>query len=255
MGKMEQKSGYAAGLTSKEAAELRKTYGENTLGKGKKPHPFAVFVSQFKDFLTLVLLGGTAVSVAAGEYAEAVSIAVIILLNGIMSFVQEYRAEKTLDALKSLAAPKAKVWRDGELVQLDAGLLVPGDLVRLEAGDRVPADGAVTESAGLSADESMLSGESVAVPKTVFSGSQLPENEPDRRDTVYMGTVIVSGNGQMTVTATGMSTQMGKIAGMLSEIPNEQTPLQKRLDQLGRYIAVGCLIICALVAGKISAGC
>lgn len=249
MGKTEPKSGYAAGLTSKEAAALRKTYGENTLGKGKKPHPFAVFVSQFKDFLTLVLLGGTAVSVAAGEYAEAVSIAVIVLLNGIMSFVQEYRAEKTLDALKSLAAPKAKVWRDGELVQLDAGLLVPGDLVRLEAGDRVPADGAVTESAGLSADESMLSGESVAVPKTVFSGSTLPENEPDRRDTVYMGTVIVSGNGQMTVTATGMSTQMGKIAGMLSEIPNEQTPLQKRLDQLGKYIAVGCLIICALVAG------
>ncbi len=244
-----EKMGRYGGLSSKEVSALRKTYGENSLGKGKKIHPFAVFVSQFKDFLTLVLLGGTVVSVLTGEYAEAVSIAVIVLLNGLMSFIQEYRAEKTLDALKNLAAPKARVWRDGELTLLDAVYLVPGDHIELEAGDRVPADGILVESAGLSSDESMLSGESVAVAKTVFKGNSPPENLPDRKDTVYMGTVIVSGHGRMQVTAIGMSTQMGKIAGMLEEIPDEQTPLQKKLDQLGKYIAIGCLIICAVVAG------
>lgn len=236
------------GLTEREAAEKQKQYGENRLTEGKKVHPFAVFISQFKDFLTLVLLGGTVVSVLTGEYAEALTIAIIVFLNGVMSFVQEFRAEKTLDALRNMAAPKARVWRDGELTAIAATDLVPDDIIQLEAGDRIPADAVVLESAGLAADESMLTGESVACGKIAFQGSTPPENLPDRKDMVYMGTTAVAGSGVARVCAIGMSTQMGRIAGMLAEIPDEQTPLQKKLDQLGKYVAIGCLIICALVS-------
>ena len=153
------------GLTSREAAEKLRLFGPNRLAGKKKVHPTKIFLSQFKDFLTLVLLGGTVVSVLTGEYAEALTIAVIVLLNGLLGFLQEFKTERTLEALKKMAAPKARAWRDGELVLIDAAMLVPGDVVELEAGDKIPADGAVLLSAGLSCDESMLTGESVAVPK------------------------------------------------------------------------------------------
>ena len=240
--------GQMPGLTSREAAEKQKVYGRNILSEGKKLHPFQIFICQFKDFLTLVLLAGTVISVLTGEYVEALTIAVIVLLNGIMSFVQEFRTEKTLDALRRMAAPKARVWRDGELTAIEASELVPDDLIQVEAGDRVPADAVITEAAGLSADESMLTGESVACGKLAARPGDEIENVPDRKDILYMGTTVVAGRGTAQVLATGMDTQMGKIAGMISEIPDEQTPLQKKLDQLGKYIAVGCLIICVIVA-------
>ncbi len=243
-----QDAGRMPGLSSREAAEKQKVYGKNLLSEGKKIHPFQIFICQFKDFLTLVLLAGTVISVLTGEYVEALTIAVIVLLNGVMSFVQEFRTEKTLDALRKMAAPKAKVWRDGELTALDAGELVPGDLIQVEAGDRVPADAVITEAAGLSADESMLTGESVACGKLAARPGTEAENTPDRKDVLYMGTTVVAGRGTAQVLATGMETQMGKIAGMISEIPDEQTPLQKKLDQLGKYIAIGCLGICVIVA-------
>lgn len=235
------------GLTSHEAAEKRKLFGPNVLAQGKKVHPFQIFVCQFKDFLTLVLLGGTVVSLLTGEYTEALTIAVIVLLNGLLGFMQEFKTERTLEALRKMAAPKARVWRDGELVLLDAAELVPGDWIELEAGDRIPADAKICAVAGLSCDESMLTGESVAVPKVVCREENL-EERPDRPDFVYMGTTAVAGRGTAQVVATGMDSQMGKIAGMLREIPDEPTPLQKRLDQLGKYIAVGCLVVCAIVA-------
>ena len=154
------------GLTTAEAAEKRKLYGPNRLAGRKRVHPAKIFVSQFKDFLTLVLLGGTVVSVLTGEYAEALTIAVIVLLNGLLGFLQEFKTERTLEALKKMAAPKARVWRDGALTLIDAGELVPGDVIELEAGDKVPADGKLLFTAALACDESMLTGESVAVPKS-----------------------------------------------------------------------------------------
>ena len=250
----ERQSQFPQGLTSAEAARRRKTVGKNQLTGGERVRPFQIFLCQFKDFLTLVLLGGTVVSVLTGEYAEALTIAVIILLNGLLGFLQEYRTERTLEALRQMAAPKARVWRDGTLTAQPAEELVPGDLVALEAGDRVPADGVLLASASLGADESMLTGESVAVPKEAFSqdpasGACPPPDEIPDIHRIWMGTTVVAGRGLFRVTAIGMETQMGRIAGMIQDIPREDTPLQKRLDQLGKLIALGCLIICAIVAG------
>ena len=235
------------GLTTAEAAEKRKLYGPNRLAGRKRVHPAKIFVSQFKDFLTLVLLGGTVVSVLTGEYAEALTIAVIVLLNGLLGFLQEFKTERTLEALKKMAAPKARAWRDGALTLIDAGELVPGDVIELEAGDKVPADGKLLFTAALACDESMLTGESVAVPKSPCREDS-PEPRPDRPDFVYMGATAVSGRGTAEVAATGMESQMGRIAGMLREIPDGPTPLQKRLDELGRFLAAGCLLVCAAVA-------
>ncbi|MBQ4052011.1 MAG: cation-translocating P-type ATPase [Oscillospiraceae bacterium] len=227
------------GLSSREALRRQKEYGKNQLASAERIRPFQIFLCQFKDFLTLILLGGTAVSVITGEYAEALTIAVIILLNGILGFIQEYRTERTLEALKKMAAPKARVHRDGTLTVLPAEDIVPGDLLSLEAGDRVPADCRLMETAALTADESMLTGESAAAAKEVSSGNE---------GSVFMGTVILTGRATAEVTAIGMETQMGKIAGMIRDIQSEATPLQKKLDQLGKWIALGCLGICAAVA-------
>ncbi|MBR6790144.1 MAG: cation-translocating P-type ATPase [Oscillospiraceae bacterium] len=236
------------GLTSKEAARRQSEHGKNRLAEGEPVRPFKIFLCQFKDFLTLVLLGGTAVSVLTGEYAEALTIAVIILLNGILGFLQEYRTERTLETLKKMAAPKARVWRDGALTALPSEEIVPGDILLAEAGDRVPADCLILEASGLSADESMLTGESVPAGKTAAGPDPEKGNAPGRNDMVYMGTAVSAGRGICEVTATGMDTQMGKIAGMIRDIPQEDTPLQKKLDQLGKWIALGCLVICAVVA-------
>lgn len=239
------------GLSSKEAAARQKSCGKNELAGGQRVHPFRIFLCQFKDFLTLVLLGGAAVSVVTGEYAEALTIAVIILLNGLLGFLQEYRTERTLETLRQMAAPRARVWRDGVLTPLPAEDLVPGDLVALEAGDRVPADCLILEAAALTADESMLTGESAAVGKQAAADGedgQKESSDPGRKDFLYMGTTVLAGRALARVEAIGMETQMGSIAGMIGEIPKEDTPLQKRLDQLGKWIALGCLAICAVVA-------
>ena len=236
------------GLSTKEALQRQKKFGKNQLATGRRVRPFKIFLCQFKDFLTLVLLGGTAVSVLTGEFAEALTIAVIILLNGIMGFLQEYRTERTLEALRKMAAPKARVWRDGALNAIPAEDIVPGDVLALEAGDRVPADCLLLEAAALTVDESMLTGESAAVGKIAAGPSPAPGNEPGRKDLCYMGTTVAAGRAAGEVIAIGMETQMGKIAGMIRDIPAEDTPLQKKLDQLGKWIAVGCLIICAVVA-------
>ena len=239
-------SGYA-GLSQKEA-ELSE-HGKNTLQETKKIRPFAIFICQFKDFLTMVLLACTAVTLFLGDYMEALTIGVIILCNGLMGFFQEFRTERTLEALRKMAAPKARVYRDGILTEIPGEELVPGDIVSLDTGDRVPADICLLEAAALSADESILTGESVPVSKKAAPTDEIPENALHQPELVYMGTILTAGRGVGRVIATGMGTQMGKIAGMIGEIEEEQTPLQKKLDQLGKYIAIGCLIICAIVAG------
>ncbi len=237
------------GLSQKEAARRLAEYGKNTLQETKKIRPFAIFVCQFKDFLTLVLLACTAVTLFLGDYMEALTIGVIVLCNGLMGFFQEFRTERTLEALRKMAAPKARVYRDGILQEIPGEELVPGDIVSLDTGDRVPADICLLETAALSADESILTGESEPVPKKAALPNQIPENTLHQPEIAYTGTILTAGRGIGRVIATGMDTQMGKIAGMIGEIEEGQTPLQKKLDQLGKTIAIGCLIICAIVAG------
>lgn len=237
---IEWNSSERKGLSSEEAALRLQKQGKNELRQGKKISPIAIFFSQYKDIMTLILLVCTVVSVFMGEYVEAVAIAVIVLMNGFLGFIQEYRTEKTLEALKSLASPMAKVFRDGAITQIHTSDLVSGDVVFLEAGDRVPADGKLLEATSLECDESMLTGESVPVKKNA--------NGTKSDSQVFMGCVVTKGHCCFVVTHTGMDTEMGNIANMLQNIDEEQTPLQKRLAQLSKYIAVGCLLICVIVS-------
>ena len=223
------------GLSAQEARKQLQRFGPNRLVQAKKVKPLAIFASQFKDALVGILLAATVLSVVMGEISEAVTIMIIVFLNALLGFIQEFRTEKTLEALKKMAAPSAKVLRDGVEENIPSEEVVPDDILILEAGDRVAADAVLLESVELYADESILTGESVSVKKDVRSSS-------------FMGTVITRGHGRAKVTATGMQTEMGKIAGMIEEIDEEMTPLQKRLSQLGKFIGIGCLIICAVVA-------
>lgn len=227
------------GLSGKEASKLLKKYGPNAFQNAKKISPVNIFVSQFKDILIIILVVSTLLSLLMGEMTEAAAIILIILINSILGFMQEYRTEKTLDALKNMAAPTAKVIRDGAAVSVPAAQVVPQDLVILEAGDRVPSDAEIIEASDMQADESLLTGESLPVNKIVGA-----DGEPGR---VFMGTMITRGRGKAVTTATGMQTEMGKIAGILSDIEDDETPLQKRLAELGKYIAIGCLAVCAIV--------
>lgn len=235
------------GLRTSEAVKQLKKDGPNLLNSEKKVNAAKIFAGQFKDFLTLILLAGTAISLLMGEYTEALTIAVIVLMNAILGFAQEFKTEKTLEALKKMAAPHARVYRDGRLVSLPAADLVQGDVVEAEAGDRVPADLLILHSSSLQSDESMLTGESVPAEKHADPAA-VDVSGHDKPYMLYMGCVVTKGHCRGRVTATGMRTQMGKIADMLIHIEEEQTPLQKRLGELGRVIAVGCLAICAIVS-------
>lgn len=234
-----------SGLSSAEAEKRLAKYGENILSHKKAVHPARIFAGQFKDFMVMILLGATVISVLMGEAVEALTIVLIVLVNAVLGFLQEYKTEKTLEALKNMAAPTAKVIRDGQEIEIPAVDVVPGDLLVLAAGDRVPADAQIVEATLLQADEAMLSGESHPVNKT-----DLPQDgtqETFRKDMVYMGTIITKGRGKAVVSGTGMTTQMGQIAGMLDTIETERTPLQEKLGSLGKYIGIGCLLICAIV--------
>ena len=206
----------AAGLTRAEALRRLKAHGPNTLVKKKRVHPIALFFQQFADFLTIILLMSTGLSLVLGEHTEAVTILAIVILNALLGFLQEYRTEKTIEALKGLAAPRARAVRDGRLEEIPAADLVPGDRIVLEQGDRIPADATLLEGFGLRVDESLLTGESVPVEKSL--------NGPQEARSLYMGTLITQGRAAALVTATGMETQMGRIAGMLGEIEEPKTP-------------------------------
>lgn len=233
---------HETGLTSAQASRRLEEYGENKLRSDRKVSPLKILLAQFKDVLVIILLISTVISALLGDFTEALAIGVIVVLNGLMGFFQEYRTEKTLEALKRMSAPTAKVYRDQKLVRLPTSELVPGDVIELEAGDKVPADARLLSSTALYADESILTGESVPVEKTetVLGDESL--------SSVYMGTIITSGRAKARVEKTGMQTKMGGIADMLGQIEDDTTPLQKRLDELGKYIGVGCLVICAVVA-------
>ncbi|MBQ4100575.1 MAG: HAD-IC family P-type ATPase, partial [Oscillospiraceae bacterium] len=225
------------GLTTKEAEKRLVEYGYNELAAKKKISACKIFVSQFKDILIIILLVSTILSVLMGEIVEAIAIIVIVFVNSLLGFFQEYKTEKTLDALKKMAAPLSKVMRDGKISEIPARELVVDDIILIETGDKIPADAKILNSSALMVDESILTGESVAVEKS--------ENSDDSN--IYMGTVATKGRCRAIITKTGMNTEMGKIAHMLNDIEDEQTPLQKRLSELGKYIAVGCLVICLIV--------
>ena len=225
------------GLSSREADNRKKKFGTNELIREKKKSPLMVFISQFNDLMVWVLLASTIISGLMGDTADAITIVTIVIVNAILGFVQEFKTEKSLEALKNLAAPTCKVIRDGDMKVINAVDLTIGDYVVLEAGDRIPADGILNESSGLTIDESLLTGESVGVNKDTRSG----------HSSLFMGTTILKGKGMMKVTAIGMATEMGKIANLLQNIEEEKTPLKVKLESLGKVLVFLCLGICAIV--------
>lgn len=233
----------ALGLSSHEAMQRLKKYGYNEIKSGKKKSKVKIFLEQFNDFIVWVLIAATIISGIMGDKADAITIIAIILLDAILGFIQEYRTEKSLEALKQLSAPHAKVIRDGKVIVINASDIVVGDIILFESGDRIAADAVLIECESLKCDESILTGESVAVDKKSVNEIHKRKKE----NTVYMGTCVTNGTGKALVIATGMDTEMGRIAHMLSSIDDFRTPLQERLDKLGEYLVYGCLVVCGIV--------
>ncbi|KEH96929.1 calcium-translocating P-type ATPase, PMCA-type [Clostridium massiliodielmoense] len=225
------------GLTSSEAEKRIKKYGLNVLEKKKKVSPIKIFLEQFNDFIIWVLLIATALSAAMGQKADAITIIIIVVMNAILGFVQEYKTEKSLEALQNLAAPTSKVLRDGEVKVISAEKLVPGDVIILESGDRIPADAIFIEGNSLVVDESLLTGESIGVEKSTGG----------KNSNICMGTVVLKGKGRALIEKTGMKTEMGKIADMLDNIESEKSPLKKKLASLGKVMVAVCIVICIMV--------
>jgi len=231
------------GLTAGEAQSRLERFGLNELREERKITPLQIFARQFVGFLTVILIAAGGISFLLGEIVDAIAIGSIVVLNAILGFIQEYRAEKALEALKKLAAPHARVVRDGEEGIIQAEEVVPGDIVLLEAGDQIPADGRLLQTVNLKADESPLTGESVPSDKFV---EPLPEDTPlaDRENMVYSGTTVTYGRGKAVVVATGMETEFGKIAEHIQTAKEEATPLQLRLRSLGMMLGGLVLLVC-----------
>ncbi len=234
------------GLTEREARDRLAQDGENALAQGKQSSIMKIFLGQFRDFMVMILLIGAVIAGLLGEITDAATIILIVLLNAILGFAQEYRTERTLEALRNMTAPQAKVCRDGKWKKIAAVQLVKGDLVRVDAGDSVPADIALTDVQGLTVQESALTGESVPVSKSV--STPMPEsNQLHQRGVIYSGTGVLRGNGEGIVIATSTSTQMGQISESLSSIEDSMTPLQKRLGSLGKAVGMLCIGVCIVV--------
>ncbi len=236
------------GLSQEEVQKRLAQFGANELVEKEKISPWKIFIEQFKSFLIIILLIAVALSAILGEVADAILIFVIVFFAAGLGFMQEYRAERAMEALKKMAAPAVSVLRDSKETEIPARELVPGDIILLRTGDRIPADARLIEAVNLKADEAPLTGESVPVEKM----SQCLEGEVnvgDRKNMIFMGTAAVYGRGTAIVTATGMSTEFGKIAAMLQEVQVEKTPLQINLDRMGKHIAIGALSLCFILAG------
>ena len=244
------------GLTTGQARERLAQFGPNKLKDAQKPTLLQRFVAQLKDPMLIILMIAAAVSavtsiLADESLAEVFIILIVVLLNAVLGVFQESKAEAAIEALQTMTAATCKVLRDGKQVVLHSDELVPGDVVILEAGDAVPADGRIIENASLKIEEAALTGESVPVNKMIdalnLSGGQEDVPLGDRKNMCYMGSTVVYGRGKAVVTATGMDTEMGKIAGALAAAVEEQTPLQKRLDQLGKTLSKLVLGICVFI--------
>ncbi|MGE5376613.1 MAG: cation-translocating P-type ATPase, partial [Bacteroidota bacterium] len=235
------------GLTTEEAHRRLEYYGPNQLKEAPRPGFLHMLWEQLNNFVVILLIVASVISALLGDYVEAAAIMAIVVLNAVLGIVQESRAEEALAALKKLAAPDAQVMRDGHRVAVPSYNLVPGDLVFLEAGNFVPADIRLLEAVNLRVEEASLTGESLAVQKN--AASVLDKDVPlgDRKNTAFMGTVVSYGRGRGVVTSTGMHTQLGLIASMLQNVEAEETPLQRRLDQLGKLLSIGALVLVAVV--------
>lgn len=239
-------SSEAIGLSTEEAEHLLSVTGENKLSSKKKNSALKIFAGQFHDIMVMILLAATVISVLLGEYADAVPILIIVVINAILGFVQEYRCEKTLERLEAMTAPTAKVYRDNRLAIIPAAQIVPGDIFEVEAGDRIPCDGYILSCKSLTCDESILTGEAVPAEK-ISRTTQVDFASLNQPYMGYMGTVATRGWGRLEAVATGERSQMGKVSKMLEDIDNELTPLQKKLGELGKTLALICLGICILV--------
>jgi Ca2+-transporting ATPase len=236
------------GLSQQEAGERLKRHGLNQLEEKRAKHPVQIFLKQFKDPIILILLGAIIISLIVQELLDAAAIAAILILNAVLGFSQEYKAEKAMELLKKMSAPKAKVIREGTGGAIEAQLLVPGDIILLEAGDKVPADARVIESAEAHVNESMLTGESVPVGKNARPiRKEVPLAE--RKNMLFSGAIVTNGRAQAVVTETGMNTQLGKIAELVQTVEEVETPLQKRLKNLGKRLGLIVIIICLVVFG------
>ena len=236
------------GLTSTQAEERRRTSGWNELTAAKSKPLWKLFLEQFQDFLVIILIIAAIISGLLGDAESAVVILVVITLNAILGTVQTRQAERSLNSLKNLSAPKASVFRDGSVVQLPARDLIPGDIVLLEAGDIVPADGRIMECAGLKIDESALTGESLSVDKITDA---IPDQVAlgDRRNMVFSGSFITNGRGKIIITDIGMHTEVGKIANLLHNTSAKRTPLQISLDSFGKKLSMAILVFCGILFG------
>ena len=235
------------GLSAEEAARRLEQYGPNELKEKPRPTFLQLVLAQFNNFIVILLIVASFISALEGAWVESGVIMLIVLLNAILGVVQESRAEEALAALKKMAAPECQVLRGGQRISVAARALAPGDVVLLEAGNFVPADIRLIETVNLQIEEAALTGESVPVKKDAALLLGPDASLGDRKNTAFMGTVVNYGRGRGVVVATGMSTQLGLIADMLQTVEDEGTPLQGRLDQLGKTLAIGALIICAVV--------
>ena len=247
----------AEGLSTAQAEERLEKYGPNKLKEAEKPTLLQRFLEQLKDPMLIILLIAAGVSALTGmlsgenEWAEVIIILAVVLLNAILGVIQESKAEAAIEALQTMTAATCKVMRDGKQINLHSTDLVPGDVVILEAGDAVPADGRIIENASLKIEEAALTGESVPVNKVLEALGVLDGKDEvplgDRKNMCYMGSTVVYGRGKAVITATGMDTEMGKIAGALAATAGEETPLQRKLDELGKLLSKMVLGICVFI--------
>ncbi|HQT31042.1 MAG TPA: HAD-IC family P-type ATPase [Thiobacillus sp.] len=235
------------GLDSGTAAERLKQFGENRLIEARPRPLWLKFVDQFRNLLVVVLLFAATLTWAVGNLKDATVILIVVVFNAALGLYQERRAEKTLAALKEMLAVRSRVRRDGQILELDAARLVPGDIVLLDSGDRIPADGRLLAAHALEVDESALTGESHAVGKSIAALEPADLPLGDRLNLLYMNTVVTRGRAELLVTATGMATEMGKLAGMIAAAPESESPLQKQLDTLGKKLAAIAGVVVTLI--------
>jgi Ca2+-transporting ATPase len=235
------------GLNDEEAADRLVTYGYNELIEKRKKHPLMLLLEQFGSLLVIILIIAAVISGFLGKPTETIAILAIIFLFAILGFIQEYRAEKAMAALKKLTVPIVRVRRNGELLEISARDLVPGDIIILEAGNLVPADARLIDCVNLKIQEAALTGESDAVEKDTAALGRSDLTLGDRINMAYMGTMVTYGHGEAVTVATGMNTQLGRVAALIQEVEHEMTPLQRRLNQVGKFMAICGVITAALV--------
>jgi Ca2+-transporting ATPase len=234
------------GLSSEEGQRRLEEFGYNELVERGRVTPLEIFLNQFKDIFVIMLLIATAISFLIGEIVDASTIGVIVVLNSVVGFVQEYRSEKAMEAMKKLTAPKARVLRDGDETIIPAREVAPGDIAILEEGDRIPADGRLVETVELKTNEAVLTGESTPIGKTT---KVVDDKAPvaDRKNSVFMSTHIIYGRGRAVITSTGMQTEFGKIAEMVQAVEEEETPLKQKLERFAKRLGILIVIVCAII--------